>query len=205
VTERHRGRVVLGNRIRALRHDAGRSAKDVAERLAWPASKLSKLEHGRQAASAQDITDWAAAVGVPDGARDELLVDARSLRVEYDNWKRLQVSGFADVQTTSLPLQWATTRLRAFEVGAVPGLLQTAEYARNMFANLMRYRPELTDIEEQSPVGCAARKCCTSPGRCSSSLSRSPRCPPFSAHCWRSARSSRSSSCSVAWTPSSWP
>ena len=148
MTERHRGRVVLGNRMRALRHDAGLSAKDVAERLAWPASKLSKLEHGRQAASAQDITGWAGAVGVPDGVRDELLADARSLRVEYDSWKRLQVGGFAGVQTASLPLQRATTRLRAFEVGAVPGLLQTTEYARNMFANLMRYRPELTDIDE---------------------------------------------------------
>ena len=147
MTERHRGRVVLGNRMRALRHDAGLSAKDVAERLAWPASKLSKLEHGRQAASAQDIIGWAGAVGVPDGVRDELLADARSLRVEYDSWKRQLHRGFAAVQNASRPLESATTQLRAFEVGLVPGLLQSAEYARNVFSNNARYRAGVTDIE----------------------------------------------------------
>jgi len=147
VTERHRGRVVLGNRMRALRHDAGLSAKDVAERLGWPASKLSKLEHGRQAASAQDIIGWAGAVGVPDGVRDELLADARSLRVEYDSWKRQLHRGFAAVQNASRPLESATTQLRAFEVGLVPGLLQSAEYAHNVFSNNARYRAGVTDIE----------------------------------------------------------
>ena len=147
MTERHRGRVVLGNRMRALRHDAGLSAKDVAERLGWPASKLSKLEHGRQAASAQDIIGWAGAVGVPDGVRDELLADARSLRVEYDSWKRQLHRGFAAVQNASRPLESATTQLRAFEVGLVPGLLQSAEYARNVFSNNARYRAGVTDIE----------------------------------------------------------
>ena len=90
--------------MRTLRHDAGLSPRTSSSGWHGPRrSSPSSSTAARPAASAQDLTGRAGAVGVPDGVRDELLADARSLRVEYDSWKRLQVDGFASVPTASLP------------------------------------------------------------------------------------------------------
>lgn len=67
MTESHRGREGFGNRLRALRLDAGLTGKELADRLGWAASKVSRLEHGRQTASADDVGAWVMACGGAPG------------------------------------------------------------------------------------------------------------------------------------------
>lgn len=148
MTEEHDGRAGFGNRLRRLREDAELSGKDLAERLGWPASKVSRLEHGRQTASAEDVRSWADTLGAAAEVRDELLADLRSLRVEYAVWRRQLRSGFAPVQRAGLALQHATALLRVFEITIVPGLLQTADYARHIYEGLAKLHRGPDDIEE---------------------------------------------------------
>jgi transcriptional regulator with XRE-family HTH domain len=147
VSDPQNGRVGFGNRLRRLRQDAELSGKQLAERLGWPASKVSRLEHGRQTASIDDVRAWAAAVAAPEPVRDELVADLRSLRVEYATWRRQLRSGFAPRQRAGRVLEAATSLIRAVETALVPGLLQTADYARHVYHGLATLRDGPYDIE----------------------------------------------------------
>ncbi len=143
----HRGREAFGNRLRALRLDAGITGKELADRLGWAASKVSRLEHGRQTASADDIGAWVIACGAAPNVQDDLLADLRSLRMEYATWRRQFRTGFAGRQRIGIALQAATTSVRAFEPAIVPGMLQTPDYARHVFANIAAFRRDAYDID----------------------------------------------------------
>lgn len=148
MTDQQDGRTGFGNRLRRLREDADLSGKDLAARLSWPASKVSRLENGKQTASAQDVRDWAEAVSATPEVRDELVEDLRSLRVEYATWRRQLRSGFAPRQRASVVLAQATIVCRSATTSIVPGLLQTADYARHVFTSNAGYHGGPRDIEE---------------------------------------------------------
>jgi transcriptional regulator with XRE-family HTH domain len=148
VTDHHDGRTGFGIRLRQLREEAELSGKELAERLGWPASKVSRLENGRQTASADDVRAWATALSTPSELRDELVSDLRSLRVEYATWRRQYRSGLAPRQKAGVILEDSITRLRAVETAIVPGLLQTAEYARHVFQGLSELYRSPNDVEE---------------------------------------------------------
>ncbi len=148
MTDRHDGRIAFGNRLRRLRHDAGLSGKDLAQRLAWPASKVSRLENGRQSATVADVHTWAAALGAPEPAVAELVEDLRSLQVEYATWRRQLRAGFAPRQRTGRLLEESTTTLRVFQTALVPGLLQTADYARAVYRGLAAIFDGPRDVEQ---------------------------------------------------------
>lgn len=50
-------RTSLGARLRELR--GGLTGRDLADRLGWTQSTVSKLETGKQTATAEDLRDWA--------------------------------------------------------------------------------------------------------------------------------------------------
>jgi transcriptional regulator with XRE-family HTH domain len=147
VTDRHDGRVGFGSRLRRLREDAGLSGKLLAERLGWPASKVSRLENGRQTATVVDVEAWASALDLPAPVRAGLIEDLRSLRVEYATWRRQMRGGFAPRQRAGRALLEGTTTLRAFQPALVPGLLQTAEYARAVYRGVSEFDGGPQDIE----------------------------------------------------------
>jgi transcriptional regulator with XRE-family HTH domain len=147
VTDRHDGRVGFGSRLRRLREDAGLSGKLLAARLGWPASKVSRLENGRQTASIADVEAWTAALDVSPAVRAALIEDLRSLRVEYATWRRQMRGGFAPRQRAGRALLEGTTTLRAFQPSLVPGLLQTADYARAVYRGVAEFDGGPHDVE----------------------------------------------------------
>lgn len=147
MTESHRGREGFGNRLRALRLDAGLTGKELADQLGWAASKVSRLEHGRQTASADDVAAWVMACGAGPDVQDDLLADLRSLRVQYAAWRRQLRTGFAGRQRVAIALEAATSMLRVYEPASVPGLLQTPDYARHVFINNAAFRDGASDID----------------------------------------------------------
>ncbi|MCA1672702.1 MAG: helix-turn-helix domain-containing protein, partial [Actinobacteria bacterium] len=56
------GRAQFGRRLRVLREDARLTGKDLADRLGWAQSKVSRLENGKQTATVEDVEAWAQAV-----------------------------------------------------------------------------------------------------------------------------------------------
>jgi len=143
-----RGREAFGGRLRALREDAGLTGTALAAKLGWPGSKVSKIEHGRQTATVEDVRVWVAAVEGSADTLADLLTDLRSMRLEYRSWARLVRRGVAARQRAILPLDASTTLLRAFEPAVIPGLLQTAEYARHVLESVVALRQLPRDTTE---------------------------------------------------------
>jgi transcriptional regulator with XRE-family HTH domain len=146
VTGFYRARQQFGARLRRLREEAGLSGKQLAERLDWAPSKVSRLEHGKQTASSEDVTDWASAVSA-DHLTDDLLADLRTVRFEYATWNRKLRRGTAPRQHASVTMEAAASTIHAFETALIPGLLQTADYARHILSNVVALRRIPNDIE----------------------------------------------------------
>lgn len=145
-TDFQAGRQALGARLRELREEAGLTGKDLAERLGWQRSKVSRLETGKQTAAATDLESWAAAVGVPEQTPD-LRARLRGLESQQRSWRRQLAAGHRPVQERYVAEYQGAATARGYEATVIPGLFQTAEYARHLLAQgaeLMR-TPRDTD------------------------------------------------------------
>ncbi|SDJ98873.1 Helix-turn-helix domain-containing protein [Nonomuraea maritima] len=138
MTSFQQARIDLGHRLRQLREAAQLSGKDLAERLRWQPSKISRLENARQTATADDVTAWARVVGAAPDTADDLVRRAVSLLDRHDDWKQRHRSGLAAIQEDIRDLEARTTLFRVFEPGIIVGLLQTTEYARHIFRKVKR-------------------------------------------------------------------
>lgn len=126
-------RAAFGEHLRALRLQAGfREAKVLAERLGWNAPKVSKIENGRQVASDSDLDEWLSATGATDDQAEHLRAELEAVRDERLAWKHQVRAGHAARQHEAFELESAATSIRAVELAVVPGLLQTADYARHV-------------------------------------------------------------------------
>ncbi|MGW3346811.1 helix-turn-helix domain-containing protein [Nonomuraea rubra] len=143
----HHIRIALGQRLRGLRTSAGRSGKELAESLGWAPSKISKIEHGRQTPSVDDITAWARACGAED-TTDDLLSLLGSLETLYAEWQRILRAGTGKRQQTYRDIESRTSTLRVFESLLIPGLLQTPDYARARLAENIETWGGVNDLDE---------------------------------------------------------
>ncbi|MCX4827201.1 helix-turn-helix transcriptional regulator [Streptomyces sp. NBC_01016] len=145
-TDFQAGREALGARLRELRTEAGLNGKEFAERIGWQRSKVSRLEHGKQTATAEDLDAWAQAVNAPSASAD-LQSRLRGLESQQRSWRRQLSSGHRAVQDRYVAEYRRTATVRGYEATVVPGLFQTPEYARHLLtrnAELMR-SPRDTD------------------------------------------------------------
>lgn len=115
----------LGAQLRALRTEHGLTVEQVAERLLCSPSKISRLETGQRSATLRDVRDLCVLYGITEQAeRDRLMTLAREARQtawwqSYD----LRYSTFAGYEAEAITIS-------DFQSSVVPGLLQTADYAR---------------------------------------------------------------------------
>ncbi len=120
-----RGRRLMRELTR-LRHEQGLSLVTAARRLEWSKSKLYRVENGRTKITIDDLEDILDLYGVRAPDREALLQLGRDAR------KRGWWTAYADVFTGSyigLEAEAASIRINAH---IVPGLLQTADYARQV-------------------------------------------------------------------------
>ncbi|MGW0131877.1 helix-turn-helix domain-containing protein [Streptomyces sp. NPDC003299] len=134
-TDYQQAREALGARLRELRFSTpgGRlTGTQLAERLGWPHSKVYKLEGGRQTATADDLRAWADAVGQPD-TYEELAARLRGFESHIRSWRRQLAAGHRPVQDAwNIAVDQARV-IHAWEEAVIPGMLQTADYARHIF------------------------------------------------------------------------
>ncbi|MFC8505650.1 helix-turn-helix domain-containing protein [Streptomyces sp. NPDC057411] len=145
-TDFQSGREALGARLRELRAETGLSGKDFAERLGWPASKVSRLQTGKQTPSVGDMEAWARAAGKPEVIA-ELKARTAGLETTYRSWKRQLAAGHRARQEQGIAETAATILTRGVEVVRVPGLLQTPEYARYVFEQNAEFRRTPRDVD----------------------------------------------------------
>lgn len=108
------------------------TGRELADRLGWPQSKISKLETGRQTATADDVTAWAAATGHPEAAA-ELTARLQGLESRTRSWRRQLGAGHRPVQDRLTVEYERSTTLRAWQSAMIIGMLQTPDYARAVF------------------------------------------------------------------------
>ena len=124
-------RIVVGTQLRRLREAAGVSREDAGYHVRGSASKISRMELGRVGFKERDIADLLTFYGVVDEAqREPLLALARDSR--SDGWWHRYDDVVESWFGTYVGLEEAAATIRAYEVQFVPGLLQTAEYARGV-------------------------------------------------------------------------
>jgi transcriptional regulator with XRE-family HTH domain len=114
----------LGALLKALRTEKGWTVEQVAERLLCSPSKVSRLETGQRGASARDIRDLSDLYGV-QAERRQQLIDLAAAGKQQAWWqaRNLPYSNYVG-------LEEAASRIQDFGLGLIPGLLQTADYAR---------------------------------------------------------------------------
>jgi transcriptional regulator with XRE-family HTH domain len=126
-------RNALGKRLRELRQHAKLSGRQLAELLSWPSSKVSKLENAKQTPSDEDIQVWAVATS-SEGETEALLASLHTLEIQHAEWQRQFRVGLRPHQHEIAELDAKTHVFRVFEPSTIPGVLQTADYARARFA-----------------------------------------------------------------------
>lgn len=127
--------VVAQRRLRAelrkAREDAGHTQKKVAEQLGWSLSKVIRLETGATSVSTSDAMALIHYYEITDRERiDDLLSVTRAReRAWWDEYSELYTQQFLNF----LAYEDSASRIRQFQTLGVPGLLQTASYAREVF------------------------------------------------------------------------
>lgn len=147
-----REREALGQWLCQLRRDADLNGKELAGRLGWFPSKVSRIELGKQTASKDDVAAWARAVGKPEVA-SELTARVTALETHYVSHRRMLAQGHTGLQKVWAAHEESTSYLRAFETALVPGLLQTADYARYVFLAMA----DLKQLPDDTNTAVAAR------------------------------------------------
>lgn len=129
----------LGHELRRRREAAGITIDMVAERVGCSASKVSRIETGHTTATPRDVQAMLDVYGVTGVIAEELVQIAREAR-QKGWWHPYS----AVLNSAYVGLEQAARSLRTYEQQVVPGLLQTAEYARAM---IRAARPDISLIE----------------------------------------------------------
>jgi hypothetical protein len=94
---------------------------------------VSKLENGKQTPTDDDIRAWTRATD-SESDTGACLASLHTLDLQHAEWRRQLKTGLKRHQQNIADLDAKTRLFRVFESTFIPGLLQTAEYARFRFA-----------------------------------------------------------------------
>lgn len=123
----------LASILRSLRIDASLSTTELARRLDWSQSKVSKTERGETLPPPQDVELWAELTKASRDVRDELGWLAAIATSEAIEWKRAMAPGARRWQQEIHRLEANASVVRVFSPDVIIGLAQIAPYAEMMF------------------------------------------------------------------------
>ncbi|MEO3800559.1 helix-turn-helix transcriptional regulator [Nonomuraea sp. B1E8] len=152
--EAQRAREALGTRLREIRRQAGHTGRALAALTGWQLSKISKIEHGKQAATEADVRTWLHHCR-RDDALDDLTAAARNIESLWMEWRRALRAGTRHRQRRSIDLYEQAHTVRAYNPNIIWGTLQTAEYAEALLRQLVDYLGNVPDDDIEA--GVAAR------------------------------------------------
>jgi transcriptional regulator with XRE-family HTH domain len=120
----------LGRHLRALRNQAKLTTKLAAQALEWSEPKLWRIETGQTALRSLDVEAMCRVYGASAEVTQGLMVLARETRAV--GWWHIRDDVIPDWLDLYLGLEEAASRLQWYDSDLVPGLLQTAGYARTV-------------------------------------------------------------------------
>ncbi|MCG5216003.1 helix-turn-helix domain-containing protein [Streptosporangium sp. KLBMP 9127] len=140
-------RGVLASRLKALRTDADLTGRALAAATGMHFVKVSKIENAVQLPSAADIRAWCKACEADEQMIVDLIAAAQNVEAMYTQWRRLEETGLGHVQRSFQPLYERTRRFRVWQHSAVPGLVQTRDYARAHLRAVIDFRGIPDDLD----------------------------------------------------------
>lgn len=115
----------LGALLRALRNEKGLTVEQVAEHLLCSSSKVSRMETGHGIATPRDIRDLCDLYEVNGEAERERFMALAKESKQQGWWQDYDLP-----YSTYVGLEAEAASIKIYDSAVVPGLLQTAEYAR---------------------------------------------------------------------------
>ena len=157
-----RARLDLGGRLRRLRRDAGLDQTALAERAGMSQAKVSRIETGHVHPTVEEVGQLVQALGVSEAVAAELRDTVAAVRQAAErsrgrlrsaspaptglqSWRSLMPRGVLSTQEERMELEGRASVIRTFQMAVVPGLLQTADYAKAAHA---LFDPTLADSAE---------------------------------------------------------
>ena len=147
-------RILLGSQLRRLREGRGITREDAGYAIRASESKISRMELGRVSFKERDVADLLSLYGVNDGTEREALLGLVR-EANKSGWWHSYNDVLPGWFQTYVGLEEAATLIRTYEVQFIPGLLQSEEYARAVFA---QSRPVISDEELERRVSLRLRR-----------------------------------------------
>ncbi|MEU3513542.1 helix-turn-helix transcriptional regulator [Streptomyces longwoodensis] len=124
----------LGAELRALRARTGLTSGEAARLVGWHQSKVSRIETGTSSAKPADVRSLLDAYEVDDPQlrRMMLLLAGADDGAGRDHWWHAYRGVLPPTYRDFISLESQAVAMRTLETTVVPGLLQTAEYAREV-------------------------------------------------------------------------
>jgi transcriptional regulator with XRE-family HTH domain len=129
-------RLVVGSMLRRLRTEKGITREEAADAIRASAWKIHRLENGQVGFKDRDLVDLLALYGVTDQQEVAALLELAQEANAPGWWFR-----YGDVVPpwfrTYMDVEAAAAVIRTYQGQLVPGLLQTADYARATIAGML--------------------------------------------------------------------
>ncbi|MFE7742649.1 helix-turn-helix domain-containing protein [Nocardia sp. NPDC057455] len=122
-------RIALGSRLRQLREGCKISREAAGDAIRGSHAKISRLELGRTGFKERDLHDLLSLYGIVDPAERATYFEL-ARRANDPGWWQHYSDLLPAWFETYIGLEQAATTIRTYEAQFVPGLLQTADYAR---------------------------------------------------------------------------
>jgi transcriptional regulator with XRE-family HTH domain len=126
----------LASELRLLRGTVRLNGKDVADRLGWSPSKISRIETNRVGVAPDDLERLLEFYNVPEMRADYLRKLAASARTRgwWDAYANALSTGFSSL----IKLEAGSGVLRCYSAVVPHALLQTADYARQIITSTLQ-------------------------------------------------------------------
>jgi transcriptional regulator with XRE-family HTH domain len=122
----------LAAELRRLRLNTGKTADDVGKALGWSKAKVSRYELAQSGLKPADVARLLEVYGVQSSQREQLLALAEE--ATYKGWWEAYADILTEGHLAFIGLEAEATSVLDWQVSAVPGLLQTEQYARDVLS-----------------------------------------------------------------------
>jgi transcriptional regulator with XRE-family HTH domain len=154
-------RILLGSQLRMLREVKGITREEAGYAIRASGSKISRMELGRVSFKERDVTDLLRLYGVDEDEAATLVELA--IQANSPGWWHKYGDVLPDWFQVYVGLEEAASLIRLYEVQFVPGLLQTADYARAV-VQLGQPGAAPAEIERRISLRLARQELLTKPG-----------------------------------------